>query len=110
MKLKNRIMSWILSPGAYAVWHALGAPEEWLADPHTLRHCATGVQLWTSSGPFFLDAHYDGQLSSPGAIGYFERYLLWPRAWRARRVLRRKLVSARKQANMDIFKKLTVNE
>lgn len=104
MKLKNRIMSWILSPGAYAVWHALGAPEEWVgasADDsasHTIRHIPTGVQLWVASGGFFLDCHAPFN----GAIGLIDRHILWPRARR----IRKKLL-AKPSKNRALFVRMT---
>lgn len=125
MKLKNRIMSWLLSPGAYAVWHSLGSPEEWeyFHDRDYIRHKTTEVKLkllneesvempyWIAgfitflAGSFFVDCHEPYE----GTIGYFERHLIAGRAARTRNKLR-KLRKARKQRNMALFSKLMVNE
>lgn len=88
MKLRNRIMSWILSPGAYAVWHALGAPEEWEPtfidkEVYHLVHKPTGVDLWVPSGAFYFDCR-NTELNN--AIGPLERHLVWwSRAYWVRR-------------------------
>ena len=128
MKLHNRIMSWILSPGAYAVWHALGVREEWTHDgDDELVHKATGVRLfvlnWRNApdvpvvfafvvvffvGGFIFDCKGEGHR---GAIGYLERHIVAIRAyWVVRWLHLRDHGSARKKANMAVFTKLTVNE
>lgn len=78
MKLKNRVMSWILAPGAYLVWHALEAWDEWDANVHTgdvfeLIHMPTGARFWTPSGPFC----FDGRNDLEGSIGLIDRHIIW---------------------------------
>jgi hypothetical protein len=85
MKLKNRIMSWILHPSAYLVWHALGNPDEWEDDSadkssgkvYTIRHLPTGYRLWTANGRMFLDGWSEWE----GSIGLIDRWFLWDRAY-----------------------------
>lgn len=80
MKIRNRIMSWILSPAAYLVWHAMGNLDEW-GSPHEgykIAHQPTGVVFWVANGRWFFDGH--GGWS--GSIGLFDRHFLWPRAKR----------------------------
>ena len=80
MKLKNRVMSWILSPGAYAVWMALGVREDWvLRGEFCIKHDPTSVELWMGNGSFFFD-QYDGD--SQSAIGLLERLYLQFADWR----------------------------
>lgn len=132
MKLHNRIMSWLLSPGAYAAWHAMSNPEEWIWDEEndTIDH-KTGVFFWVKRWwniapaplmwippfcfftvpmmwalwPVFLDAYGEYR----GAIGYFERHLIAGRAARLRDKLRKKN-NVRRKRNQAVFTKLTVNQ
>ena len=116
MKIKNYIMSKILSPGAYAVWHSLGNPEEW-GDPsrHTLPHQSGAVNLDVSYGASrfyqFLCGGFEFDDIERPFLGWFERHLVYPRALR---MLRRRdklaRMSERKKRNLAVFIKLTVNE
>lgn len=105
MKLSNRIMSWILSPGAYAVWHAAGNPEEWKwdKDSECVEHKTNGVRVlainntdpslpWLFTVPIaFVIASFLVDCEAPyrGAIGHFERHLIAGRIYRLRNRLRR---------------------
>lgn len=105
MKLKNRIMSWILAPGAYLVWHALGNLEEWRAIAHsgdvfTLVHQPTDVQLWVARGGFFLDC--EGELA--GSIGPFDRHVLW---WTRARGVRRHFYKEHYDRKAKLFLRMT---
>lgn len=125
MKLSNRIMSWVLSPGAYAVWHSLGNPEEWQYhhDSDYITHKTTQVRLivpnedtvdlpYTVAGPLaFLVGSFMLDCLEPfeNSIGLFERHLIAGRAARVRNKLR-KARDSRKQRNRALFSKLMVNE
>ena len=104
MKLKNRVMSWILHPSAYLVWHSMGNPEEWENDDgkylRTMRHRPTGVHFWIGNSSFFFDG-YGSQWKH--SIGLLDRHLLWPRARKLRRAWRKEF---RKQS--DVRQKLFV--
>lgn len=129
MKLKNHIMSWILSPGAYAVWHALGDPDEWQHDGDDgLVHKQTALEVrvvdWRTAHtagvprPFAFVVTllvsgfmFDCVGKYAGAIGFFERHLVAVRAYRAVKVLHKhKHRSQRVERNRQVFAKLTVNE
>lgn len=125
-KLSSRIMSWILSPGAYAVWHALGNPEEWdyVPDRDFIRHKTTAVQLVvmneaTVETPYFIAGFFaflagfflfDARGDYEGSIGIFERHLVVGRAVRTRNKLRKMASNSRTARNRALFAKLTVNE
>lgn len=124
MKLQNRIMSWVLSPGAYAVWHSMGAVEEWQIDGDALVHKTTQIQVnvidYRPHVPAFIGAPITFLIGSfvldcegpyKGAIGYFERHLIAGRAFRLQKKLhRRHRTRRRRSASTDVFKKLMVNE
>lgn len=102
MKLRNRLMSWILSPGTYMVWHALGDPEEWKLDSHTLVHKATGFNLWVANGSWFY-GEWDGDKRE--VFGLFERHLL---QFRVRRVVRKlKEPTGWRARNHRLFTRMT---
>jgi hypothetical protein len=52
LPMKNRVMSWLLSPGAYAVWRALQNPEEWDSD--------TAPAYWLDHKPTRIRFRYRG--------------------------------------------------
>lgn len=123
MKIKNRIMSWVLSPGAYAVWHALGNSEEWEVEAERLKHKRADVRLFVlncyhEDAPPAVVAFpvtcivsgflFDCAGKDKGAIGYLERHLIAPRAYRVMRQLAR--VGDRRKKNRNVFTKLTVNQ
>lgn len=126
MKLHNRIMSWILSPGAYAVWHSLGNSEEWDCRPDRdwIEHKTTGVRLnllneENVAAPYFIAGFLAFIIGSfvvdcrdpyEGTIGFFERHLIAGRAARTRNKLRTARLGSRKQRNRALFSKLMVNE
>lgn len=128
MKIRNRIMSWVLSPGAYAVWHSMGNPGEWVIGSDDLTH-KTGLRVtvlnWRNAheqgfprpiaafvafiiGAFIMDC--EGEYA--GAIGYLERHIIAGRAYRLVKKLRRgrRGSSARQKKNTAVFTKLTVNQ
>lgn len=134
MKISNRIMSWILSPGAYALWHSMGNPDEWSyrSDSNTssLRH-HSGVSVeigrwWNLPLPFWLipllwiapmiswafwPAILDCEGPFEGSVGYLERHFIAGRAMRLRgKLVKSKKVNHRKQRNRDLFTKLTINQ
>lgn len=126
MKLSNRIMSWILSPGAYAVWHSMGNPEEWRWDAPSeqlIHQSGLWLPLLDKStkeipaviayptvfvlGTFVLDC--GGEYK--GAIGHLERHLIAGRAYRLKnRLCRQAQLSIRKRRNQAVFTKLLVNQ
>lgn len=120
MKIRNRIMSWILSPGAYAVWHALGNPGEWHEEADRLTHLQTHITLqadqnapaiarWLFLRMFLMDG-YESRGTNRFML-FYERPFVYGRAQRCIRKLRKAArVSQRRKTNMDIFLKLTVNE
>lgn len=124
MKLKNRIMSWILSPGAYAVWHAAGSPEEWELENHDrfLRHKATGILLWVGYDGLILFRGifgafvFDGEdrwtgINRPACIGLFERHIVYPKLMQcALSLMKARKNAERDAANRALFAKLIVNE
>lgn len=105
MKLSNRIMSWILSPGAYALWHSASNAEEWRwhRDHEYIEHKTNGVRVtvinstdpsvpWLITVPLaFLFGTFVIDCEDPyrGAIGYFERHIIAGRVYRLRNRLRR---------------------
>lgn len=135
MKLKNRIMSWLLSPGAYALWHSMGNPEEWMWDQENERFYNKSAQLyvrmrlwWTEGPPFplllippitivalFLWAAWPFVwftcYSYEDGIGWIDRNLIAGRAMRLRgKLMRRDYKSKKQKQNTAIFTKLTVNQ
>lgn len=137
MKLYQWLMSKILSPGAYAVWHAMGAPEEWGwdGDRTELVHKTTvrvELHLWWKVGDTcnpltviifplillilvlsYLASSFTAMPKGPfeGSIGWIDQGLIAGRALRLRKALiKRKTISSRQQRNMDLFTKLTINQ
>lgn len=119
MKLKNRIMSWILSPGAYALWHSMGNPEEWeeIKDNHTwyLRHKPSTMCMLYGRGcmygfrGFFLDGSH--RYGVGHCIGYFERHLVYPRVRAClKRIRYMQRTSDFRKANTNLLSKLTINQ
>lgn len=135
MKLKNRIMSWILSPGAYALWHSMGNPEEWKwhGDREAFYNDSARLWVkmtlwWTEGPPFpvllippmsiiavvlwilwpFVWFYCDGYQEG---IGWIDRNLIAGRAMRLRsKLIKRDFASKKLKHNRDIFTKLTVNQ
>lgn len=138
MKLSSRIMSWILSPGAYAVWHSMGNPEEWEwcrfgDDDKALRHKPTHLHIdmvewwelppavWAIPFMWFVPllcwmlwpCVIDCRGEYAGAIGYLERHIIAGRALRLRTTLLRppaSVRSIRKRRNQAVFTKLLINQ
>lgn len=108
MSIKNRIMSWILHPSAYLVWHALGNPEEWETPSwHQLKHKTVDVALWMSNGPWFFDQIDEG-INKLDAIGLFDRHLVYPRARKVHNFLKYGGLSGKKRlAQHKLFVKMT---
>jgi hypothetical protein len=135
IKLRNRIMSWILSPGAFALWHSMGNPDEWKWDVDNSRllndrACLyVKVQLWWELAPTpllvvppfcfvltpicwmlwpfigFWCYNYED------GIGWFDRNVIAGRAMRLRtKLMKRDRVSKKQRQNSAIFTKLTVNQ
>lgn len=103
MKLKNRVMKTLMSPGTYVVWHALGNPEEWYRKEYTLVHKPTSWEMWVGdSGPWFYGSW--GKCKED-CFGLFERHLL---QFRVRKVCRhhKRLVGWRKN-NHELFVRMT---
>lgn len=122
MKFKNWLMSKLLSPGAYATWHAMGNPDEWEehgSDRGWLRHKQAGLAFgsggdapfrWMAAlvAPFFFDGHpaYQGH-----CIGLLERHLVYLRAHRLVNELRRReRTKIFREANQKVFTLLLINE
>lgn len=82
--MKKWLMKMILHPSAYMVWHAAGEPEEWkwwtTSEGYRLQHKPTKVIFWVGNGAAFFDEILDqSEVIKTGAIGCFDRYLVWPR-------------------------------
>ena len=119
MKLKNRIMSWILSPGAYALWHSMGNPEEWERSGTSYMH---KQHRWISfDAPYgeippiicgaliCIIGSFAFDLNNRHAIGLFERHLIAGRGYRLAKRIYKQSSTLRKN-NMNLFTTLTVNE
>jgi hypothetical protein len=104
MKLKNQIMKFLMSPGTYMVWHALGSPQEWLVKEYTMIHQPTSWEMWVGgNGPWFYS---EWRTSTRGdCFGLFERHLL---QFRVRKVRRYHLqLRGWRKHNHDIFVRMT---
>ena len=134
MKLKNRIMSWVLSPGAYALWHSMGSPDEWVwhayKDPlfehKTTQLCVRMDLWWKMPVPCYLFpplwivvvlvwAFWPNAgfyvVDHDAAIGPIDAQLIAGRMMRLRkRLLYLERTKNKRAANLAVFKRLTVNE
>lgn len=126
MKPINWIMSKVLSPGAYAVWHSMGNPEEWVQHTDdTLMHKTTGLSIFALDkstdqvpsllaypvvfliGSFFVDCKEPYK----GAIGYLERHLIAGRVFRTlNSVKQHERKTERQKRNQAVFTRLLVNQ
>lgn len=135
MKPYTWLMSKILSPGAFAVWHSMGDPEEWKYDKTNseLHHKTTGLSVHAAHrnslkpiqdgddlvifiicAPlmfFFSSFTLDCTGQHKGAIGYLERHLIYGRACRLIKYLTKpEHKKKRRERNRAVFALLTVNE
>ena len=134
MKLKNRIMAALLSPGAYALWHSMGNPEEWEwrddgKEPY-FRHKGSHLKVcmdlwWRIPGPCYLfpflwwipllswafNPIWIYCVDQDEGLGICDRFLIAGRAARLRgRIIRHLKNQQRRKSNSNILAALTVNE
>jgi hypothetical protein len=123
MKLSHRIASWFYSPGAFALWCALGNPKEWSVTSDGIQHrqhsdlefdfnanCGDiGYIIFARWWAEYLG--FDTRYKEHRFLGWFERLFLYGRAVRVRnKLVADSHISKRKKNNMNVFTKLTVNE
>lgn len=133
MKLKNRLMAGLLSPGAYALWHSMGNPEEWewrdCKEPyfrHKGSHLVVRMDLWWRLPlpcyvfPFLwwvplaswaLHPIWIHCVDQEAGLGLCDRFLIAGRASRLRgRITRHLKAQQKRKSNSNILAALTVNE
>ena len=124
MKIHCWVMSKLLSPGGYALWHSLGNMDEWERDSYCLIHKNTKLRIncyqayVSDDAPelmgrinAFIFGGWVFDLKDGSFLKVYERQLLAGRGyrlfWKIKRVARKK---ARKKTNMEVFKAMTLNE
>lgn len=129
--MKKWLMQKLLSPGAYALWHSMGNPDEWkwYENDEFFWHIGSSTKIpferwWRIAPPALyivppfllfipplLWAFWPCSFDCNGAIGLFERHLVAGRAIRLYSKLRRReKTMAQRQKNQDLFTKLTINQ